>query len=250
MQITIDRHAGLCTGVNRAIKLAEDYLKKHKSLYCLGEIVHNQEEIKRLKDKGLIIINREKFEGLKNTHVLIRAHGEPPSTYDIAKKNTISLIDGSCPIVVKFQQQLADVCEKHPHAQIVLFGKKNHAEIIGLKGQINCKTIIIETEEDITQIDFTKAVFLFSQTTMNKTKYLKIQQVIKKNIDENKHPQKGHLVIHNTICKQVLNRDAQLTQFAASKDIIVFVSGENSSNGKYLYSIAKEVLHRSAPIHY
>lgn len=240
MLISIDKKAGFCSGVKKAIQRAEEELSESGSLYCLGQIVHNEEEEQRLKAMGLKVIGHEELKKLNNTRVLIRAHGEPPETYRIAAENNIELIDATCPVVLRLQQKIKKSFENglHTNSQIVIYGKINHPEVIGLNGQIKNEAILIEGPDDIDKIDFSKPVCLFAQTTKNKSVY---QEIIRKIEDKGKlsRPANLHFSSTNSICGQVSNREEHLKQFARSNDVVIFVGGENSSNGKYLFSVCK-----------
>jgi len=239
LKITIDPNAGYCFGVVYAILAAEEQLANGEKLYCLGDIVHNNREVERLKEKGLVIIDHERFRNLKNVKVLIRAHGEPPATYKTAIENNIQLIDASCPVVLRLQNKIKTGYEEalQKGAQIVIYGKKGHAEVIGLDGQTNNNAIIINDENDIRKIDFKKSVILFSQTTQSKDGYDKILSIIQEKMAEN--PQL-FVQANDTICRQVSNREPQITRFATEHDVIIFVSGRKSSNGLYLYNVCKK----------
>ena len=240
MTITIDQKSGFCFGVVNAIKKAEEELKKSGVLYCLGNIVHNNEEVDRLTKKGLITINHIQLQELHNCKVLIRAHGEPPSTYQIAKENNIELIDASCAVVLKLQSRIkksyTEVCRK---GQVVVFGKEGHAEVNGLVGQTDNTAIVIKSIEDLTKIDFSKAIQLFSQTTMGIDDFATISEEIKIRMEKSFGTTDVPLKINDTICRQVANRAPHLREFAKSNDIILFVSGKDSSNGKVLYEVCK-----------
>jgi 4-hydroxy-3-methylbut-2-enyl diphosphate reductase len=240
MNISIDDNSGFCFGVLYAIQMAEDELKDSGSLYCLGDIVHNDVEVKRLTDKGLKIINHEDLKNITNSKVLIRAHGEPPETYITALENNIELLDASCPVVLKLQNRVKNAYDKSisDQAQIVIYGINGHAEVNGLLGQTENKAIIVTTDEDIDKIDFTKPIILFSQTTKSTDKYLNLKNKI-----ENRAAIEGNTDIsyNDTICRQVSNRAPQLEKFAAKHDVVIFVSGLKSSNGKVLYNISKQI---------
>lgn len=246
MEINIDKNSGFCFGVLNAISMAEEQLRKHGTLYCLGEIVHNRKEVDRLRKMGLITINHEELKGLSNTRVLIRAHGEPPQTYEIAEKNQIDLIDASCPVVLKLQNRIkksfTEMEEKE--GQLIIFGKKGHAEVEGLLGQTGGKAVVVGSDfSGLDDIDFTKPITLYSQTTQDKEKYLELTQLIKNRIRQCNCAEKetsAPFTSFNTICGQVSNRGPHLAGFAAQHDVVIFVSGRESSNGKYLYSICKE----------
>ncbi|MCL2042215.1 MAG: 4-hydroxy-3-methylbut-2-enyl diphosphate reductase [Bacteroidales bacterium] len=238
-KIDIDPDAGFCFGVVRAIQQAEEALAQEPSLYCLGDIVHNEEEIERLQQKGLKTINREQFYKEKIPKVLIRAHGEPPEYYDFARTHGITLIDTTCPIVIRLQQEIRRAGEEmnEKSGQVLLFGKKNHAEVIGLNGQINNSAIIIESPQDIENVDYTKPIRLFSQTTKSVEEFQQLSQMI---LDKTRLCGNDDVVAYNTICHSVSNRSEKLSAFAKGYDVIVFVSGRQSSNGKYLFNICRE----------
>jgi len=237
MNVTIDPHSGFCFGVVYAIQAAENELNKSKKLYCLGDIVHNNMEVERLKEKGLKIISHEEFEKLTDAVVLIRAHGEPPETYQTAIRNNIQLIDASCPVVLRLQNKIRlgydEALKKN--AQIVIYGKKGHAEVNGLVGQTNKDAIIINSTDDVDKIDFNKSIILFSQTTQSKDGFDQLVLLLKEKIKE-----KGlelFIEANDTICRQVSNREPQISIFATSHDVVVFVGGKKSSNGIFLYNV-------------
>ncbi len=249
MEVTIDRNSGYCFGVEFAIQMAEDEMINGEQLYCLGDIVHNDMEVKRLYDKGLRIISREDLQELKDCKVLIRAHGEPPETYQIASQNNIELIDASCPVVLKLQNRVKNAYDiaTEDQGQIVIYGQPGHAEVIGLTGQTNGKAIIVMKDEDLDRIDFTKPVTLFSQTTKSTQGFYRIKAIIEERMEnasvaEVKVKGDTQAIAFNandSICRQVSNREPQLKQFAAEQDVIIFVSSKKSSNGKALYSVCK-----------
>lgn len=233
MSVIIDENAGFCFGVVKAIAAAEEELSHSERLYCLGDIVHNDAEVRRLADKGLVVINHKQLSELHDTRVLIRAHGEPPETYRIARERNIQLIDATCPIVLALQQKIRGAVQTGSASslpQIVIFGKPGHAEVIGLNGQTGNTAIIVSSPDDISQIDFQTPIRLYSQTTKSQEDY---QRLIA-NIEAH---QPVDFVAHNTICNRVNNRAKQLVDFARSVDTVVFVSGPNSSNGHYLYEL-------------
>jgi 4-hydroxy-3-methylbut-2-enyl diphosphate reductase len=235
MNIEIDNKSGFCFGVVYAINRAEEELALGKPLYCLGDIVHNNQELKRLTEKGLITINHEEFKKLHDAKVLLRAHGEPPSTYEIAKRNNITIIDASCPVVLHLQKKIKSAYNNQKDKQIVIFGKKGHAEVVGLVGQTGENAIVVENEDDIDKIDFTKDIILFSQTTKSVDEFNKIVELIKSKIKP------GVVFEYNdTICRQVANRMPNLRTFAKKHDLIFFVSDKKSSNGKVLYEECKK----------
>lgn len=237
MQIVIDENSGFCFGVVYAIQMAEDELNENGNLYCLGDIVHNDMEVKRLEAKGLKIISHEQLNELKNCKVLIRAHGEPPETYKIALRNNIELIDASCPVVLKLQNRVRTAFDKglDEDAQIVIYGIPGHAEVNGLIGQTNGNAIIITNEEDIEKIDFTRPVLLFSQTTKSIEKFYQIKKLIEERSAATLN--QPSVIANDTICRQVSNREPQLRRFARNYDAVIFVSGKKSSNGKVLYNV-------------
>jgi 4-hydroxy-3-methylbut-2-en-1-yl diphosphate reductase len=241
MQINIDTNSGFCFGVVNAIAKAEEELAKKGSLYCLGHIVHNNAEVKRLEKKGLITIDYEQFKQLHNCRVLIRAHGEPPSTYEIARNNNIELIDASCKVVLKLQDRIRNSYEKTSgKGQVVIYGKEGHAEVNGLVGQTGGKAIIIQSKDELDKIDFTKPIELYSQTTMSIEGLLAISQEIKLQMMKVFGTENIPLIVHDTVCRQVANRAPQLEKFAKNNDVIIFVSGKESSNGKVLYNVCKQ----------
>jgi 4-hydroxy-3-methylbut-2-enyl diphosphate reductase len=236
MKVEIDPNSGFCFGVVYAIKKAEEELQNHGQLYCLGDIVHNNLEVERLKSQGLITIDHEEFKQLKDCSVLIRAHGEPPETYEIAKKNNIALLDATCPVVLRLQHRIKLGSEEmRPiQGQIVIYGKEGHAEVNGLVGQTKGKAIVIGTINEIEKIDFTKPVTIFSQTTRNNEGYIEVINEIKRRME-----QSGDIVFksHDTICRQVSSRRVELRKFSKEHDVIIFVSGKKSSNGKVLFNV-------------
>ena len=240
MEVVVDEKAGFCSGVVAAIQAAENHLHSSERLYCLGDIVHNNEEVERLSAKGLEVITYERFAQLRDTKVLIRAHGEPPSTYQLAEHNNIQLVDATCPIVLALQKKIRKGYEemKGVGGQVVIFGKKGHAEVIGLNGQTDNTAIVISDMLDIEQIDFAKPMRIYSQTTQNKEQYEHLIETVKQRCASLAN---DNVLAFNTICGRVSNRIKELTDFAASVDKVVFVSGQNSSNGKYLYEHCKQV---------
>lgn len=248
MEITIDKNSGYCFGVEFAIKMAEDEMAVADKLYCLGDIVHNDMEVKRLREKGLVVIDRDQLNNLTDCKVLIRAHGEPPETYKLAIENNIELIDASCPVVLKLQHRVKTAFDKmeKENGQIVIYGKKGHAEVIGLTGQTLEKAIVVMEDKDLDKIDFSLPVTLFSQTTKSTKGFYALKEKIESRIKA----AKGELNevdfnANDSICRQVSNREPQLLRFAQENDIIIFVSGKKSSNGKALYQVCKEQNERS-----
>lgn len=248
MEVIIDKNSGYCFGVEFAIKIAEDEMEVSDKLYCLGDIVHNDMEVRRLSDKGLVVIDREQLRGLSDCKVLIRAHGEPPETYRTAIENNIELIDASCPVVLKLQHRVKTAFDKMERetGQIVIYGKKGHAEVIGLTGQTLEKAIVVMEDKDLDKIDFSRPVTLFSQTTKSTKGFYEL----KGKIEERIRKEKGELNevdfnANDSICRQVSNREPQLAKFATENDVIIFVSGKKSSNGKALYQVCKGINERS-----
>jgi len=239
MKIDIDKKSGFCFGVVYAIQRAEEILKEEGHLYCLGDIVHNSVEVARLEKKGLVTIDHAQLKALSDCKVLIRAHGEPPETYKIALENNIELIDASCPVVLRLQNKIKDGCDdiSEKGGQIVIYGKKGHAEVNGLVGQTGNKAIVIENVEDLKDVDLTKPINLFSQTTKSIVGFQKVKAVIEaKKKDDNKED----FISNDTICRQVASRGDDLPDFARNHNIVIFVSGQKSSNGKMLYEVCKK----------
>ena len=233
--VEIDQDSGFCFGVVNAIKRAEKELAKNGTLFCLGDIVHNTQEISRLEEAGLKTIDHNHFLLLRNEKVLLRAHGEPPSTYLIAKQHGLTIIDATCPVVLQLQKRIKQKYrQENSDTQIVIYGKKGHAEVNGLVGQTNGNAIVVENEDDLDKINFTRKVCLFSQTTKSVDGFQKIV----KNIEKRMHPDAG-FEYFDTICRQVANRIPQLRQFVTKYDLVFFVAGEKSSNGKFLYNECK-----------
>lgn len=243
MEVQIDEQSGFCFGVVYAIEVAEDELQDGETLYCLGDIVHNDMEVERLEAKGLKIIHHQDLKQLKDCKVLIRAHGEPPSTYQTAIENNIRLIDASCPVVLKLQNRIKSTYDKlNGNGQIVIYGKPGHAEVNGLKGQTDENAIIIYKEEDLQKIDFSKPIYFFSQTTKSTEDFYRLKGII----EERAAAHNNEVVEANdTICRQVSNREPRLIEFAREFDAIVFVAGKKSSNGKVLFEVCKKVNPRS-----
>lgn len=232
IKVEIDEGSGFCFGVVNAIKKTEEELAKGNKLYCLGDIVHNSREVERLKKMGLITINHNEFRNLHNAKVLLRAHGEPPETYQTAKENNIEIIDATCPVVLRLQNRIKQehMTGRSDDKQIVIYGKKGHAEVLGLVGQTDSKAIIIEKPEDIEKLDFSKSIRLYSQTTKSLDEFGDIVESIKRRISP-----EVTFEYYDTICRQVANRMPNIRNFAASHDLIFFVSGKKSSNGKMLF---------------
>lgn len=237
IQIEIDNGSGFCFGVTTAIKKAEEELRLGASLYCLGDIVHNGMEVERLHEQGLITIDHEQLRELHNAKVLLRAHGEPPETYEIARQNNIEIIDATCPVVLALQSRIKRKWTDSPEAQTVIFGKKGHAEVLGLVGQTHGEAIVVESLDDVKQkLDFSKDINLYSQTTKNLDEYRRIVDYIQNNISPT-----AAFKSFDTICRQVANRMPHIAEFAAHHDVILFVSGRKSSNGHALFTRCMEV---------
>ncbi len=237
LQIEIDTGSGFCFGVTTAIQKAEEELAKGTTLYCLGDIVHNGMECDRLRRLGLITINHEQLSQLHNVKVLLRAHGEPPATYELARKNHIEIIDATCPVVLQLQKRIKsqyeqdNACQPTSDAQIVIFGKNGHAEVLGLVGQTEGKAIVIEKYEDVKQLDFNHDIYLYSQTTKSLNEFQSIIKYIQEHITPT-----ATFRSFDTICRQVANRMPNISQFASRHDLILFVCGRKSSNGKVLFN--------------
>ena len=231
MLIEIDNGSGFCFGVTTAIKKAEEELAQSESLYCLGDIVHNGRECERLKNMGLVTVEHEDIDTLHDTKMLLRAHGEPPETYAKAKERNITLIDATCPVVLNLQKRIRTDYAAYPDAQIVIYGKTGHAEVVGLVGQTQGKAIVIENLEDAKRLDFTHDIRLYSQTTKSLDGFREIVSYISANMKEGATFQS-----FDTICRQVANRMPNIRQFAEKHDLILFVCGKKSSNGKVLFN--------------
>lgn len=247
LKVTIDETSGFCWGVIRTIEMAEDELSNNGDLYSLGDIIHNPMEIERLGQKGLRAISVEELKDLKNARVLIRAHGEPASTYQIARDNNIEIIDATCPVVTKVQERIRKFFDAG--YQIIIFGKKEHAEVMGLVGQTNGEAVVIRSIDETDRIDLSRKTVLFSQTTMDKPAFHRLKDALREKIDElivaTMEDEAVDFHAKDTICGQVSGRDKKLKQFASENDVIIFVAGRKSSNGKVLYSICKEVNERT-----
>ena len=243
IDIEIDEGSGFCNGVIRAVEKAEMQLNESGTLYSLGAIVHNNSELERLEKIGLEVIDTTRMKSLSDTTVLIRAHGEPPATYKLAEKNNISLIDCTCPVVLKLQDRIRETYSKIG-GQIVIFGKIGHAEVNGLVGQTNGDAIVVDSLESLNAIDFTRPVQIFSQTTKDPKEYEEICNAIKERIIA-AGKTLSNITVHNTICRQVAQRHSNLVAFARKHSSIVFISGKESSNGKVLYELCKSVNPRS-----
>ncbi len=230
LKIEIDSGSGFCFGVTTAIQKAEEELAKGNALYCLGDIVHNGMECDRLRQMGLITIDHEQMAQLHDVKVLLRAHGEPPATYELARRNNIEIIDATCPVVLKLQQRIKKQYDTGD-GQIVIFGKEGHAEVLGLVGQTAGNAIVIEHFDDVKQLDFTRDIFLYSQTTKSLDEFHRIIDYIQSHIVPT-----ATFKSFDTICRSVANRMPNISQFAARHDLILFVCGRKSSNGKVLFN--------------
>ena len=230
IQIEIDNGSGFCFGVTTAIKKAEEELAQGETLYCLGDIVHNGLECERLRQMGLITINHEDMKNLHDVKVLLRAHGEPPATYELARQNNIDIIDATCPVVLKLQKRIKEQYEQGV-GQIVIFGKKGHAEVLGLVGQTESTAIVIENFDEVKKLDFSRDIFLYSQTTKSLDEFHRIISSIQSHISS-----EATFRSFDTICRSVANRMPNISQFATRHDLILFVCGRKSSNGKVLYN--------------
>lgn len=236
VQIEIDHGSGFCFGVTTAIQKAEEELAAGNTLYCLGDIVHNGMEEKRLHQRGLITIDHEEFKKLHNVKVLLRAHGEPPETYEIAERNHIEIIDATCPVVLALQSRIKKQYQNNSGRQVVIFGKNGHAEVLGLVGQTKSEAIVIEKFDDVKKLDFTQDIYLYSQTTKSLDEFHRIIDYIQQHISP-----EATFRSFDTICRQVANRMPNIADFAARHDVILFVSGQKSSNGKVLFAECKSV---------
>ena len=237
MKIDIDTNSGFCPGVVRAISTAEKELGREGRLYCLGDIVHNGQEVERLSGIGLKCIEQEEFRQMRGERVLLRAHGEPPMTYTTAEQNDIKLIDATCQVVLQLQKKIRQAYVSHPNAQIVIYGKVGHAEVIGLNGQCDNHAIIVERQADLDKIDYHREIILFSQTTMSIDAFWQIVEEIKSRIGISDTP----FTYHDTICRQVANRIPNIKAFAQKYDLILFIAGKKSSNGRILFDECRSV---------
>ena len=238
IKVEIDEFSGFCFGVTTAIKKAEEELKDGATLYCLGDIVHNSKECERLKKLGLVTIDHTEYRNLRNAKVLLRAHGEPPETYAIAKDNNLTLIDATCPVVLKLQQRIKQKWESSTNekSQIVIYGQAGHAEVLGLVGQTHGKAIVVESPSQIEKLDKDCNTYLYSQTTKSLEGYKQIAE----NIKSYTSPEKK-FEFYDTVCRQVANRMSGISEFARSHELIIFVCGRKSSNGKILFDECKRV---------
>lgn len=242
MRIEIDEKSGFCFGVVKAIGKAEESLRAGRDVYSFGDIVHNKREVQRLEELGLKSISKEEFSGLKNQTAFIRAHGEPPATYETARKNNIALIDATCPVVARLQKIVAEAYAEMSkvEGQVIILGKRGHAEVVGLAGQAEGDVIIVETLEDIESIDFSRPIYLLAQTTQSLDLFERIRAII---LGRAANP--GQVTVLDTICRQVSNRKPHLQEFALRLDVVIFVSGQKSSNGEALFAAVRETNPRS-----
>ena len=234
--IEIDNGSGFCFGVTTAIRKAEEELAMGKTLYCLGDIVHNSMEVARLHAHGLVTIDHGQLAQLQGVKVLLRAHGEPPETYETARKNHIEIIDATCPVVLALQRRIKQQFDSNPHAQIVIFGKNGHAEVLGLVGQTHSEAIVVECVDNVKRLDFERDIYLYSQTTKSLDEFHRIIDYIQQHISPS-----ATFRSFDTICRQVANRMPNIADFASRHDLILFVSGRKSSNGKVLFNECKSV---------
>jgi 4-hydroxy-3-methylbut-2-enyl diphosphate reductase len=243
MNVSIDQSSGFCWGVVRTIDIAEEEMDGSRELYSLGPVIHNPVEIERLRARGLEPVSIADFERLRGKKVLIRAHGEPPSTYELARTHGVTLIDATCPVVTKVQERIRKFYDKG--YQVVIFGKKDHAEVVGLVGHTNGTAVVLRSVEEIASLDLTRKTVLFSQTTMDKATFAEIARVLRDRIKAEFEVgtfEESAVDFHakDTICGQVSGREKKLREFAGGNDVMVFVAGRNSSNGKVLYDICRE----------
>lgn len=243
-EIEIDSHSGFCFGVVNAICKAEQELDKSGTLYCLGDIVHNSDEVDRLRRKGLRTITHAEMRNLKGVKVLLRAHGEPPETYETARRNDIEIIDATCPVVLQLQRRIKRAADSAPCGDareplIIIYGKRGHAEVNGLVGQTSGRAIVIESEEELEGIDLNRDILLYSQTTKSHDGFLALVEAIRK------RKSSGEFQYFDTICGQVAGRMKQIREFARSHEVVIFVCGKKSSNGRVLFAECRQVNPRS-----
>lgn len=236
MLVEIDPYAGFCFGVQKAISKVEELSSQGKQATCIGQMVHNAKEVERLTALGMKTIANSELESLSGQTVLIRTHGEPPASYTTLKNNGNEVVDATCPVVLKLQHRIKKsyAAQAPKQGQLVIYGKKDHAEVIGLNGQCDNEAIVVTTLDDLQQIDFEKPIELYCQTTMPLDGFDEISEALRQNA-------KGELIIHDTICRQVANRVPRIRSFASNHEVIIFVSGQNSSNGKFLFEVCKSV---------
>ena len=243
MRVSIDSHSGFCAGVVRAITEAERALDSGGVVYCLGDIVHNRIEVQRLESLGLQTIENSQIASLgAGSRMVIRAHGEPPATYRVAEQCGVEIIDATCPVVAALQRRVAKAYEQMQgcNGQVVILGKRGHAEVVGLTGQVDEKAIVVECEEDLQSIDFTHPIYFLSQTTQSVDRFRRLAEIMRERLSD-----EAMLTVDDTICRRVSSREEHLREFASRHDVIIFVCGRKSSNGKVLYNICREENERS-----
>ena len=242
MRVEIDSHSGFCFGVVRAISRAEEALQEQGEVFSLGDIVHNRVEVQRLERLGMHTVTHDQMPGLKGRSLFIRAHGEPPSTYRLAEELGIELIDATCPVVAKLQRRVVEAHEKMRQVggQVVILGKRGHAEVIGLTGQVEAPTLVVETEEDLDQIDFTRPIYFLSQTTQSIALFEQLGEEMKRRATD-----PAQVRLDDTICRQVSGREEHLDRFARRFDVVIFVCGRKSSNGKVLFEVCRRANSRT-----
>ncbi len=245
MEVRIEEKSGFCFGVTRVIRKAEEILDAGEKLYCLGQIVHNESEVRRLVAKGIIFIGKADLERLQDVKVLIRAHGEPPETYSLAEKNRIELIDGTCPIVKKLQQKIrADYENRTKDSQIIIYGKKDHPEVVGLTGQTRNDAVVVSDPSQLSDLQLGRKVSLYSQTTMDTGGFEKIRNELEVRL-RGDTGEGGKPAIHDTICRHISHRQPGIRKFAGANDVVIFVAGKKSSNGRVLFDVCRSVNDRS-----
>lgn len=237
MNISIEEKSGFCFGVKRVIEMAESMLEHGEKVYCLGEIVHNEKEVKRLESKGMVFIDHADLDKLKDKTILIRAHGEPPETYEKAARNNLEIIDGTCPIVQRLQRKIRKRYRDSDRKteQIIIYGKEKHPEVLGLKGQTNNEAIVVRTEEDLKKVERDMDLYIYSQTTMDTGGFEQISSQLKFQGNDERSVQ-----VNDTICRHISHREPGLRKFASQNDLIIFVAGKQSSNGRILYEICRD----------
>lgn len=242
MKVTIDKEAGFCFGVARSISFAEEYVSENGKVKCLGQLVHNEMEVKRLEKLGVEFITKEQFSNLKNSCVLIRAHGEPPETFKIAESNNIKLIDATCPIVSSLQHKVYCSWEdiSANGGQIVIYGKEGHPEVEGLNGQTGKNALVVKNKEDIKKLNFKKPIHLFAQTTKDRNGFEEIINEIQRGIESDGSAETVDFKVNNSLCKHVSNRENAIIKIAQENEIVLFVAGKKSSNGRMLFEICKK----------
>lgn len=246
MRITIEAGSGFCFGVRRAIEKAEEALEQGEELYCLGQIVHNEEETRRLWERGMKQTSHAELDTFSGKKVLLRAHGEPPETYDRLHSRGIRVIDATCPVVKKLQVRVKKAFKEKPGTQVLIYGKQGHPEVIGLEGQTGYRAIVVGDDDvDLAKVDFLKPVVLFSQTTKSLEGFRRLVKKIRERMEASGVDPDNFLRVNDTVCRQVSGRGPAMRQFAQSHDVIIFVGGANSSNGRYLFGLCKEKNQRS-----